>query len=58
MTIFFSYQYQKPIMSTGEAILKAEEHLQNPPKEWGNSIPKVDVKSLPSEAIEGTDLKK
>ncbi len=51
MAISF-YQSQKPIMSTGEAKLKAEEHLQNPSKEWGDSIPKVDVKSLSSEAVE------
>ena len=34
-------------MSTGEAVLSAEKHLQSPPEEWGKSISYVDLKQIP-----------
>ena len=36
-------------MSTNEAIVSAENHLQNPPKEWRNQIVNVDLKEIPIE---------
>ncbi len=56
ITMIFLYQYQSPIMSTGEAIIQAEEYLQHPPKEWKNSISYIDLKEIPSGNI-NTSLK-
>lgn len=46
------YSYQLPIMSTAEAIDRAEKHLQNPPKEWGNSFADYDWSDTPLENID------
>ena len=51
MTMIFLYLYQAPIMSTGEAILSAEKHLQSPPEEWEKSISYVDLKQIPIENV-------
>ncbi len=51
IVLIFIYHYQSPIMITGEAILQAEQHLQNPPKEWKNSISYIDLKEVPPENI-------
>ena len=51
MAMIFLYLYQSPIMSTGDAIVKAEKHLQNPPKEWRKSISYVDIKEIPIENV-------
>ena len=51
MAMIFLYQYQSPIMSTGEAIFSAEKHLQSPPKEWEKSISYVNLKELPIENV-------
>ena len=47
ITMIFLYLYQSPIMSTGDAIVSAEKHLKNPPKEWRKSISNVDLKEIP-----------
>lgn len=52
ITILLSYQYQKPILETDEAIAIAKEHLQNPPEEWGDSFSDVQVQSVQVEDIE------
>ena len=54
--IFSAYYYQNPILTSDEAILKAVEHLNDPPEEWGKWISKVDLNNLPSEAIIDTTL--
>jgi hypothetical protein len=41
-------------MITGEAIIKAEKHLQNPPEEWGKSISYIELKDIPPENIRAT----
>ena len=46
MAMIFLYIYQSPIMSTGDAIVNAEKHLQNPPKEWRKSISNADLKEI------------
>ena len=51
MAILFLYLYKLPIMSTEEATISAEKHLQNPPKEWGKSIPYVDLEEIPIESV-------
>lgn len=51
IALIFLYQYQSPIMITGEAILQAEQHLKHPPKEWKNSISYIDLKEIPPENI-------
>ena len=51
MAMIFLYIYQAPIMSTGNAIVSAEKHLQNPPKEWSKSISNADLKEIPIENI-------
>ncbi|MFD1927474.1 PepSY domain-containing protein [Sporosarcina siberiensis] len=51
IAMFFSYSYQLPIMSTGEAIVSAEKHLQNPPKEWGKSFSDYDWNETPLENV-------
>ena len=51
MAMGFLYLYQSPIMSTGEAIIHAEKHLQNPPNEWRKSISNVDLKEIPIENV-------
>lgn len=40
-------------MGTGEATIKAVEHLQNPPEESKVSIPYVELKDIPPESING-----
>ncbi|MFZ0447522.1 MAG: PepSY domain-containing protein [Bacillus sp. (in: firmicutes)] len=47
MAMSFLYIYQSPIMSTGDAIVSAEKHLQNPPKEWRKSTSNADLKEIP-----------
>lgn len=47
----FLYLYQSPIMSTGEAIISAEKHLQNPPDEWRNLNLNVDLQGIQIENI-------
>lgn len=39
-------------MSTAEAIVRAENHLQNPPKEWGNSFSDHEWSDTPLENID------
>jgi hypothetical protein len=51
MAMVSLYFYQSPMMSTWEAVMSVEKHLQNPPEEWGNSIPPIDVKEIPIENI-------
>ena len=51
MAMIFLYIYQSPIMSTGDAIVNAEKHLQNPPKEWRKSISNADLKEISIENI-------
>ena len=51
MAIIFSYSYQQPIMNIGEAIASAEQHLQNPPKEWGETFSNVDWNDTPAENV-------
>jgi hypothetical protein len=51
MTILFLYLYQLPIMTTGEAIFKAEEHLKNPPEEWKKSDTYLELKEIPPDNI-------
>ena len=50
LTMLFLYLYQAPVMSTGEAIIKAEVHLKNPPEEW-KEISNVDLKENPPDKI-------
>lgn len=38
-------------MSTGEATIKAVEHLKTPPEEFKVSIPYVELKDIPPENI-------
>lgn len=45
------YQYKSPIMSTEEAIISIEKHLQNPPKESRKAISYMDLKEIPIENI-------
>ncbi|MFJ7648646.1 hypothetical protein ACIQ1H_13985 [Lysinibacillus sp. NPDC097279] len=49
--MIFLYIYKSPIMSSGEAIIKAEEILQNPPKEWRNTISYLDLKEIQMDNI-------
>lgn len=39
--IFVLYQYQKPILSSEEAIAQAYKHLKNPPSETELSLPPI-----------------
>ena len=50
LTVLFLYLYQAPVMSTDEAIIKAEGHLKNPPEEW-KEISNVDFKENPPDEI-------
>lgn len=52
ITILLSYQYQKPILETAEAIEIAKEHLQNPPEEWGDSFSDMQIQSVQIKDIE------
>lgn len=45
------YQYKSPIMSSEEAIISIEKHLQNPPKASRKSISFIDLKEIPMENI-------
>lgn len=45
------YQYKSPIMSSEEAIISIEKHLQNPPKASRQSISIIDLKEIPMENI-------
>ena len=47
----FLYIYQSPIISTNEAIVSAEKHLQDPLEGWRNPIANVDLKEIPIEDI-------
>lgn len=47
VAIIILYQYKSAILSTEEAIISIEKHLQNPPKEWRKSISYVDLKEIP-----------
>ena len=38
-------------MSTDDAIISAEKHLQSPPKEWGKSLSYVDLKEISIENV-------
>jgi len=38
-------------MSTAEAIVKAEDLLNNPPEEWEKLVSNVDLKEIPLEDI-------
>jgi hypothetical protein len=49
--MLFVYLYQAPVMSSAEAIIKAQNHLNNLPKEWGESLSCVDLKEIPPEDI-------
>ena len=51
MAMIFSYSYQLPIMTTVEAIVSAEKHLQNPQEEWGKSFANFDWNDTPLENI-------
>ncbi|KOS66286.1 hypothetical protein AEA09_18900 [Lysinibacillus contaminans] len=51
MVMIILYQYKSPIMSTEEAIISIEKHLQNPPKESRKSISYVVLKEIPIENI-------
>lgn len=51
MAMIFLYLYQSPIMSTDEAIINVQKHLQSPPKERGKSISYVDLKETPIENV-------
>lgn len=50
-TMIFLYLHQLPTMSTIEAIISSEKHLQHPPEEWGKSILYVEIKDIPFENI-------
>ncbi|MDF2066518.1 PepSY domain-containing protein [Bacillus sp. Cr_A10] len=51
LVMFFLYFYQSPIISTGEAINKAEKYLLNPPEEWRKSISFNGLEEIPPENI-------
>ena len=47
ITILFAYQYQKPILTTQEAIVQAYEYLLSPPEGFGDDlIPKKDLEEM------------
>lgn len=47
----FLYIYKSPIMSTGEAIIRAEEILQNPPNERRKTISYLGLKEIQMDNI-------
>ena len=51
LVMIFIYSYQSPIISSGEAINKAEIYLLNPPVEWENSISFNGLEGIPPENI-------
>ena len=51
MAMIFLYSYQLPIISREEAIVSAEKHLRNPPKEWENRFSNIDWNDTPLENI-------
>lgn len=53
IVIFVLYEYQKPILSTEEAIVQAYEHLKAPPPEFVMSLPpiQIELEEIPAENI-------
>ncbi|WP_251639548.1 PepSY domain-containing protein [Sporosarcina sp. NCCP-2716] len=43
----FLYMYQPPILSTDEAIIRAEEHLQHIPMEWERAFEENEFQDVP-----------
>jgi hypothetical protein len=52
MVLLFLYNYQKPILTTEEAVVQAYIHLKNPPK--GVEIEKIEMelRDIPASNIE------
>lgn len=48
MLMIFLFQYQAPIISTDQVMNSMEKQLNDPPKEWGNSISIDDLKEITS----------
>ncbi|MGG0669126.1 hypothetical protein [Sporosarcina koreensis] len=47
LAILFSYQYQKPILTTEEAIVQAYEYLLDPPDGYGDDlIPTKEIEEM------------
>ncbi|MCM3745692.1 hypothetical protein M3193_16310 [Sporosarcina luteola] len=47
LAILFAYQYQKPILTTDEAIVQAYEYLLDPPEKYGDDlIPTKDLEEM------------
>lgn len=42
-----AFLYQKPILTTDEAAMRAEGILKNPPAEWGNANLDAELKVMP-----------
>lgn len=50
--ILFLYHYQKPILTTEEAVVQAYDHLKNPPQGAGIEEIQLELRNIPADNIQ------